>query len=80
MAHLLLFGPARQAAGTGRAVVDGATLAAVRDAACVRFGPEFAAVVRSAALWLNGEAVADDAAVGADDEVAVIPPVSGGER
>jgi sulfur-carrier protein len=78
MARLLLFGPARQAAGTGRAEIDGPTVSAVCDAARERFGPRFAEVLAVSALWVNGEPAAAEDPVVADDEVAVVPPVSGG--
>jgi molybdopterin converting factor small subunit len=78
MARLLLFGPARQAAGTDRAEIEGPTVAAVCEAAADRFGPRFADVLRSSALWVNGEPAGADAKVGAGDELAVVPPVSGG--
>ena len=44
------------------------------------YGPEFAAVLASARVWVNGdEPTAGDATPLQDgDEVAVLPPVSGG--
>jgi molybdopterin converting factor small subunit len=42
------------------------------------FGEAFSRVVATSNIWLNGEPVEPDAAVNDDDEVAVIPPVSGG--
>lgn len=78
MAVLRLFASAREAAGTGRAEVGEATVGAVLDAARVRYGEGFAAVLATSRVWLNGEPATDDALVGADDEVAVLPPVSGG--
>jgi len=50
----------------------------VLDEARVRFGEQFAAVLGASRVWLNGEPTTDDAAVGAGDTVAVLPPVSGG--
>lgn len=78
MARLLLFGPARQAAGTRTLEVDGDTVAAVCAAACEQLGSPFADVLATAALWLNGEQADAEAPVRESDEVAVIPPVSGG--
>ena len=78
MAVLRLFAAARTAAGTARDIVPGATVAEILDAACARYGPDFTAVLATSAVWVNG-VVADSAApVGDDDEVAVLPPVSGG--
>ena len=78
MPVLRLFASAREAAGTGRAEVDGATVGDVLNAARVRFGEEFAAVLARSRVWLNGEPADDTAPVGASDEVAILPPVSGG--
>jgi molybdopterin converting factor small subunit len=50
----------------------------VVDAACERFGPDFAAQVQLCRVWVNGEPAEREDAVGASDEVAVLPPVSGG--
>ena len=78
MATLLLFGPARTAAGIGRVTIDGATVGEVQHAARARFGEGFAAVLATAAVWVNGEPASEETSVGDSDEVAVIPPVSGG--
>jgi molybdopterin converting factor small subunit len=43
-----------------------------------QFGEEFSRVVAISNIWLNGESVELDAHVNDDDEIAVIPPVSGG--
>ena len=78
MATLRLFASAREAAGTDRATVHEPTVGAILDAARVRYGEHFAAVLASSRVWLNGDPTTDDAVVGERDEVAVLPPVSGG--
>ena len=78
MATLRLFGPARDAAGTGTDTVAGATVGDALDEASARYGLPFAEVLRVSRVWLNGEPVEVDAALGAGDELAVLPPVSGG--
>jgi sulfur-carrier protein len=78
VAVLRLFASAREAAGTGRDEVAGATVGEVLDAARSRYGETFAAVLGSCRVWVNGEPAAPDVPVGATDEVAVLPPVSGG--
>jgi molybdopterin converting factor small subunit len=80
MAVLRLFAAARTAAGTARDLVPGGTVAEVLAAARARYGDEFAAVLPTCAVWLNGEPALGAAPVTADDEVAVLPPVSGGDR
>lgn len=78
MAVLLLFAAAREAAGTGREVVDGATVDDVLDEARRRHGEPFAKVLAASKVWRNGEPATGAEAVGPTDEVAVLPPVSGG--
>ena len=75
---LRLFAAARDAAGTGRDLVPGATVGEVLDGACQRYGAGFAAVLATAKVWCNGEPAGRDRAVADGDEVAVLPPVSGG--
>jgi molybdopterin converting factor small subunit len=78
MTTLRLFAAAREAAGTGTAQFDGATVADVLDQAVAAYGDRFHAVLGTCRVWLNGESADLHAAVGATDEVAVLPPVSGG--
>jgi molybdopterin converting factor small subunit len=73
-----LFAQAREAAGTGSVELDGATVGEVLDAALARFGPPLADVLGICRVWVNGEAAERSAPVAAGDEVAVLPPVSGG--
>jgi molybdopterin converting factor small subunit len=76
---LRLFAAAREAAGTGRDDLPGATVGAVLDAARARFGAPFEAVLETAQVWRNGEPSQLTDAVSDGDEVAVLPPVSGGQ-
>jgi molybdopterin converting factor small subunit len=78
MATLRMFASAREAAGTGRAEFAGATVGDVLAAAIASFGDGFARVLPSCRVWVNGEAADPTDPVGAADEVAVLPPVSGG--
>jgi molybdopterin converting factor small subunit len=73
-----MFASAREAAGTGRDDVPGATVAEVLAAASARYGAAFAHVLETCRVWVNGEEAAADQVVGPADEVAVLPPVSGG--
>ncbi|MBL6630234.1 MAG: MoaD/ThiS family protein [Actinomycetota bacterium] len=78
MATLRLFAAARQAAGTGTDEIDAVTVAEVLDAAVARYGDGFAQVLTTCKVWVNGEPAEMTSAVAANDEVAVLPPVSGG--
>lgn len=80
VAQLRLFASAREAAGTSHEVVTGATVADVLEEAKKKFGANFAAVLPTCKVWVNGEAADLSARLGDDDEVAILPPVSGGER
>jgi molybdopterin converting factor small subunit len=80
MAVLRLFASAREAAGTGRDIVPGATVAEVLDTAVQRYGDSFRALLPTCAIWVNGDSVPASTAVADSDEVAVLPPVSGGAR
>ncbi len=78
MATLRLFAAARETAGRGRDVVPGDTVGAVLDEAVRRYGPSFAEVLGTSRVWCNGEPADPVDPVADSDEVAVLPPVSGG--
>lgn len=78
MAVLRLFASVREAAGTGRTEIPGGTIGEVVAEACNRYGGEFALLVPMCRVWLNGEPAGEADAVNASDEVALLPPVSGG--
>ncbi len=78
MAVLRLFAQARVAAGTGTVECPSTSVGEVLDWASSRFGPGFVEVLEHSAVWLNGEPVDPGERVGDTDEVAVLPPVSGG--
>jgi len=78
MARVRLFASVRDAAGTGRDEVPGDTVDAVLSAAVDRYGPDFAALLQRCRVWVNGEPAGPEDEVGEADEVAVLPPVSGG--
>jgi len=81
--RLLLFASAREAAGRAHDEFDlenGAALERLLRAAVERYGEPFAQVLGTARVWVNGDEPEADLAtiLGANDEVAVLPPVSGG--
>ncbi len=78
MVVLRLFAAAREAAGTGSDELPGSTVGEVLQAAADRYGPEFSAQLQRCRVWCNGEPAEPEHGVAAGDEVAVLPPVSGG--
>lgn len=78
VAVLRLFASAREAAGNGHDDIQADTVGAVLAEARRRYGRNFEQVLAGCRIWCNGEPAAMDDRVGADDEVAVLPPVSGG--
>ncbi len=80
MAKLRLFANLREIAGASRLDVPGSTVSEVVEAAAEKFGSEFRAGLATARVWLNGEEAEMGAQVGDEDEVVLLPPVSGGSQ
>jgi len=78
VARLLLLGPAREAAGLARDEFDATTVGAVLQAAVARYGAAFEEVLLVSQVWVNGEPADATRPLGPLDEVAVLPPISGG--
>ncbi len=78
VAVLRLFAQARESAGTNRLELPGSTVGEILDQASGKFGESFNAVLEISNVWLNGEPAERESAVTDGDEVAVLPPVSGG--
>jgi sulfur-carrier protein len=75
---LRLFAAARQAAGTARLQLVATTVSEALEAAKQKFGEDFSAVLDGSRVWVNGEPAELSAPLRDGDEVAVLPPVSGG--
>lgn len=77
---ILLFGPAREAAGGARARVELEPPATAGRAleALTAARPELAPLVERARVAVNRAYVDPGHPVGSDDEIALIPPVGGG--
>ncbi len=76
-----MFAQAREAAGVGFDRFDATTASTVDEvigAASSRYGAGFTDLLPTCRVWLNGEPADGDEPVTDDDEVAVLPPVSGG--
>ncbi len=80
MPRLLLFAGAADAAGTRSDIFETTVLGDLLMEARARYGSEFAAVLDNSRVWVNGDEPVDGTAtrLAPDDEVAVLPPVSGG--
>lgn len=81
MARLLLFASLREAAGRDRDEIEAASLSDLLTEARRRYGPAFAESLAYASVAVNGERVPSgdaDAPLAPEDEVALLPPVSGG--
>ena len=74
-----LFARARDLAGAELVRLEVATgaVAEIRQGLAARYA-QAAGLVACSAVAVNGEYAADDQVAGPDDEIALIPPVSGG--
>jgi molybdopterin converting factor small subunit len=68
--RLRLFGPAGQRAGRGADEL--------LATACDRYGPAFAELLPLCRVWVNGAEAGTGTLLRDGDEVAVLPPTSGG--
>ena len=78
MATLRLFASIREIAGTSSLEVDVNNVSDAIAEACAQFGDDFAALVPSCRIWVNGNPAEPTDSVTAQDEIALLPPVSGG--
>lgn len=80
LVKVLLFASARELAGTREALVPwaGLSLAGARGALAGRYGDDFGRLLASCAIWVNAQPAAAEKLLAPGDEVAVLPPVSGG--
>jgi molybdopterin synthase sulfur carrier subunit len=73
-----LFAQAREAAGSSTVDAPGSTVDEVLAELGGRFGVAFAEVAAASRVWVNGEPAEGGTVVAEGDEVAILPPVSGG--
>ncbi len=77
---MLFFAAAREASGATRAVLPaaGGTVAQLLVALVATYGDQLERVLPSCSVWVNRSPAAGDLVLGRGDEVALMPPVSGG--
>ncbi len=73
-----VFASLRELAGSSSVEVDAHDVAGVLAAMSERFGPAFDRIMAAGSVVVNGERTAGNRAIGPADEVALLPPVSGG--
>jgi MoaD family protein len=73
-----LFAALRELAGASEVDAEGRTAGEVADALSARFGERFGQIAAVGSLVVNGERAARGTPVAEGDEVALLPPVSGG--
>jgi MoaD family protein len=73
-----LFAALRELAGASEVEAEGRSAGEVVDALSERFGERFAQIAAVGSVVVNGERASRTTAVAAGDEVALLPPVSGG--
>ena len=78
MISVRLFAALRELAGAGVVEAEGRTVGDVAAALAARFGARFAAIVDVSSFVVNGERASPDTPIAEGDEVAILPPVSGG--
>jgi MoaD family protein len=75
---LRLFASIREIAGVNQIDFDAETVGEVVGLAVEKFGPDFASILPACRIWVNGNPAKEDDKVFDSDEVAILPPVSGG--
>jgi MoaD family protein len=73
-----LFASLREIAGTSELEADAPDVGTLLDDLNRRLGPEFSRALSAGAVVVNGEASSRDRTLAPGDEVALLPPVSGG--
>jgi MoaD family protein len=73
-----VFAALRELAGTSRLEASGRTVGEVSDALAAAQGERFAKIAAVSTFVVNGDRATRDTVVADGDEVAILPPVSGG--
>lgn len=78
MPHVRLFAALRELAGAGEVEVRGRTPGELLAELAARYGERFEAIARAGSVVVDGERASLDTPLSGGEEVAFLPPVSGG--
>lgn len=78
MVRVRLFAALRELAGASEVEASGRTAGELADALSAVHGERFAKIAAVSSFVVNGERAARSTPVAEGDEVAILPPVSGG--
>jgi MoaD family protein len=73
-----LFAALREIAGDAHVDATGRTVGEIVDTLSARYGDRFAQIAEVGSMVVNGERATRDTPIADGDEVALLPPVSGG--
>jgi sulfur-carrier protein len=76
--RVLLFAALRELAGASHLETDAPDVGALLDELAAKYGSEFERIVRLGTVLVDGERAERGRPLSANDEVALLPPVSGG--
>ena len=80
MARVRLFAALRELAGASHVETPGTSVGDIVDTLAARYGERFASIAAVGTFVVNGERATRATPVAEGDEVALLPPVSGGDR
>ena len=80
MVRVRLFAALREIAGASEVEAEGRSAGDVVDVLSSRYGKRFTQIAAVGSVIVNGERASRSTHVAAGDEVALLPPVSGGTR
>ncbi len=73
-----LFAQAAEIAACSELEVEGSTVSEISSKLVESYGDDFQTVLNSSQIWVNGSSAPFERSLVEGDEVAVLPPVSGG--
>jgi MoaD family protein len=80
MLRVRLFAALREEAGSSEVEAEASTVGDALEVLCARYGDRFARIAGAGSVVVNGDRARRDRELTDGDEVAILPPVSGGAR